>query len=332
MKYLLACIFSIFIALAPHAVLAADDPLVVYSGRSDQFVRPVMERFTAETGIPVLLHAGSATELLNKLHLEGERTEADLYLSNDAGTLQIGADRNLFEPLPESLLEPVPANLHGGSWTGLSARARVLVVNTNRDTGWIRSIFDLTDPRLQGRIGITHASNESFVAGVSVYQALLGDARVQEWLEGLQRNTGAQVYPKHGAVVADVAAGRRDAGLVNHYYIFRHLAEHPDAPIELVVPDQGEAGFGVAWNVAGIAVSRHTGKREAALRLVEYLLSETGQRMFADANREYPVRRGVEADPDLPPVEDLRIADVPLSELAGRRDAALDLIDRVGMQ
>jgi iron(III) transport system substrate-binding protein len=315
-------------------VAFADESLVVFNGRAEQFVRPLAERFTAETGIPVILHAGSSTELLNKLRLEGARTEGDLYLSNDAGTLQIGEDEDLFHALPDAVLERIPANYRGrdGSWVGLSARSRVMVVHTGADeVHGIRSLRALADQRLRGRIGVTNAANESFVAGLSVYQALWGEQQAEAWLRGLRANVGREVYPRHGAVVADVAAGRRAVGLVNHYYIFRHLAQHPDAPIRMVVPDQHEDGIGVAWNVAGVAISRHTDQRPAAERFVAFLVSEEGQRMFADANMEFPVRADVPPHDALAAFADTRAADFPLHELAERRGAALDLIDKVGM-
>lgn len=310
------------------------DPLVIYTGRADHFVRPLAERFTAETGIPVTLHAGSATELLNKLRIEGSRTGADLYLSNDAGTLQIGEDEDLFVQLPLLMIQAVPANYRGAAntWVGLSARARVLVVNTDAaGVDDLDSVFDLADPRWRGRLGVTTSANESFIAGLSVYQALAGEERAEQWLRGVRRNAGREVYPRHGAVVADVAAGRRAAGLVNHYYVFRHLDEHPDAPLRMVVPDQGPGEMGVAWNVAGIAISKHSRNRAAAEGFVAFVLSEEGQRLFADANGEYPTREGVAADPRLPAADALDVADLPLGELAERRDAALDLIDKVGM-
>lgn len=326
-------LLPIVLACCAAPVAAADDTLVAYSGRSDQLLRPVVERFTEKTGVRVVLHAGSATELLNKLRLEGDRTEADVYFSNDAGTLQLGEDHDLFRPLPRELVESIPARYRGArdTWTGLSARARVLVVNTASDAGWVRSVFELADPRLAGRIAVTHASNESFVAGLSVYQAAAGDRRARAWLDGLRENAAGHVYPRHGAVVTDVAAGRRDVGLVNHYYVMRHLAGHPDAPIRMVIPDQEEGGMGVAWNVSGVAISKHTQRRALAESLVAFLVSPEGQRLFADANYEYPTRTGVDADPSLPSVDAMRVADVPLAELAARRAAALDLIDRAGL-
>lgn len=324
-----------FLTACTSAPAQGPDQLVIYSGRSDQFVRPVADRFTEQTGVPVVLHAGSSTELLGKLRAEGSRTEADIYLSNDAGTLQLGEDALLFSELPLLLTQVVPANYRGAenSWVGLSARARVLVVNTDLvdDDAMPKSVFDLADPRWRGRLGITHSANESFVAGLSVYMAKAGADAAEQWLRGLRANVGTDVYTRHGAVVADVAEGRRAVGLVNHYYVFRHLAEAPDAPIRIVMPDQGDDGMGVAWNVAGIAVSRHARNRAAAEAFVAFVLSEEGQRIFADANMEYPTRRDIEPHPALPAAADLHVADVPLGELAMRRDAALDLIDRVGM-
>ncbi|MCA1797884.1 MAG: extracellular solute-binding protein [Xanthomonadaceae bacterium] len=193
------------------------------------------------------------------------------------------------------------------------------------------SVFDLADPRWRGQLGITHSANESFVAGLSVYMAKAGPEAAERWLRGLKANVGSDVYTRHGAVVADVAAGRRAVGLVNHYYVFRHLAESPDAPLRIVVPDQGEGGLGVAWNIAGIAVSRHARNRAAAEAFVAFVLSEEGQRIFADANMEYPTRNDVAAHPALPASGDIRVADVPLGELAARRGVAIELIDRVGM-
>lgn len=325
---------AVAVVIAQERTVAPAEALVIYTGRSDQFVRPLAERFTTQSGIPVTLHAGSATELLNKLRVEGARTSADLYLSNDAGTLQIGEDEDLFAQLPLLLAQTVPANYRGdeNTWVGLSARARVLVVNTAAEgVDALDSVLDIADPKWAGKLGVTTSANESFVAGLSVYQALLGDEQAEQWLRGLRANAGREVYAKHGAIVADVAAGRRAVGLVNHYYAFRHLAAHPNAPIRVIVPDQGEDQIGVAWNVAGIAISKHARNKEAAEAFVAFVLSDEGQRLFADANAEYPTRTGVGAGERLPDVDALKVADLPLGELAARRDAAIKLIDKVGM-
>lgn len=325
-------IVSMIFLLPAHALQG--DELVVYSGRSDKFVKPVIEAFTRDTGITVILHTASSTALLNKLRLEGERTEADLYLSNDAGNLQIGSDLGLFQPVSQHIASAIAPNLRApdNSWIGLSARARVLVVNKNSvNTGDIRSVFDLARPALKGRLAITTSSNESFVAGVTVYTIATSEDRVKEWLIGMKTNVAGEVFAKHSKIVAAVAAGKKDVGLVNHYYIYRHLATHPDAPLQIILPDQGEQGIGVAWNVAGIAMTQHTRKKVLAEKLIAYLVSEQGQKMFAEANREYPTRVGVLASPEIPPLGSYKVATVPMHELGRQRNATIDILEAIGM-
>lgn len=310
------------------------ETLVIYSGRSDKFVQPVVDRFTQKTGIKVVLHAAESTALLNKLELEGSKTQADMFISNDAGNLQVGASKGLFRPAPASMAGSIEPNWRASdnTWIGLSARARVLVVNKNNPEAMaVKSIFDLADPKWKGRVGLTTATNESFVAGTTVYLEAAGKERVVSWLKGLKANVGSEVFPKHGNVVSAVAEGRKDIGLVNHYYIFRHLDKTPTAPIAIVMPDQGQDGMGVAWNVAGAAISKYTRHAAAAEKLMEFLVSEEGQKMFAEVNDEYPTRTGVAASSKVPARDSFKIANVALSKLGEQRDATLTLLEQASM-
>ncbi len=312
----------------------AADSLVIYSGRSDKFVKPVLEAFTRETGIEVVLHAGKSTALLNKLQLEGERTDADIFFSNDAGTLQKGSELGLFAVIPAELIDVVPVNYRAkdNTWIGLSARARVLVVNTETDKAKsVDSVFDLADPALKGQIAITNSTNESYIAGVTVYMLATDKGKVKSWLTGLKQNAGGKVFDKHSKIVSDVASGKHAVGLVNHYYIYRHLAKDPKAPISILIPDQGKDGMGVAWNVAGAAISKHSKKRQQAQKLIEFLISPEGQKQFAEVNHEYPTRKGVPASDEVPPLDSFRVADVPMYQLGTMRNETIDLIEAVGM-
>jgi iron(III) transport system substrate-binding protein len=307
---------------------------VIYTGRSDSFVKPVVEVFERETGIRVILHSGNSTALLNKLMLEGARTDADIFISNDAGNLQMGSERKLFAPVAAAVAAQIPANYRAAdnTWLGLSARARVLVINTEaEDVGFVQSVFDLADPRLANRIAVTNSSNESFVAGVTVYLEQAGAGKTDSWLRGVKTNMGRDAFNKHSGVVSAVASGSKAVGLVNHYYIYRHLESRPDAPIRMLIPDQGAGGMGVAWNVAGAAISRHSKQQDAAQKFMAFLVSDQGQELFARVNQEYPVRPEVAAAPDLPPQQSFKVADVPLSKLGTRRGVTLDLIEKVGM-
>ena len=152
-----------------------------------------------------------------------------------------------------------------------------------------------------------------------------------DWLQGMKDNVNGSVFNKHSKIVNAVADGKKAIGLVNHYYIYRHLDKNPDAPIKVIIPDQGDDGMGVAWNVAGIAMSRYSKQSEAAKKFLAFVVSEQGQKMFAEVNREYPTRPGVPAAAEVPPLDSYKVADVPMSRLGELRDETLDLIEQVGM-
>ncbi len=331
-------LFALSGAIYSSSVLSANAAeLVIYSGRSDKFVKPVVEAFTQATGIKVIIHTGSSTSLLNKLRLEKAKTDADIYISNDAGNLQRGSQAGLFAPVTNKIAAAIKPQFRGkdNNWLGLSARARVLVVNTNaKDIDFIQSIFDLADPRLKGKIGITHSSNESYIAGVTVYMLSVGKDKTREWLKGLKRNSKGRVYNKHSKIVKAVAKGKKVVGLVNHYYIYRYLNKHPSAPIRILIPDQkskdGKA-MGIVWNVAGAAITKYSKHKALAMKFMAYVSSAKGQKIFAEVNREYPTRSDVSAVAMLPAVDSFIIAPVSMYKLGEERNATIDLIESVGM-
>ena len=128
-----------------------------------------------------------------------------------------------------------------------------------------------------------------------------------------------------------VAQGKKDVGLVNHYYIYRHLDKEPDAPIQILIPDQGDKGMGVAWNVAGVAQVKYSGKKELGKKLLDFLVSKEGQKIFAEVNREYPVRADVPAANQIPENGSYKVADVSMEVLGEQREATLNLIDKAGL-
>ena len=313
---------------------AQAESLIIYSGRKDKFIKPVVAEFTKKTGIKVLLHSGSSTSLLNKLKLEGSNSKADLFISNDAGNLEKGKEMKLFLPVSKYITDAIPQKLRASdnSWIGLSARARVLVKNTNdKSVDFVSSVFDLADPRLKGKLGITHSGNESYIAGVTVYMESVGKEKTSKWLAGMKANVDGKVFNKHSKIVKAVAQGKRSVGLVNHYYIYRHLKKHPNAPIKIVLPDQGKNNMGVAWNVAGIAMSKQTKNIQNAERFIAFVTSEKGQALFAKVNSEYPVREGVAAAAEVPKAGSYKVAPVAMPVLGQKRNATLDLIEAVGM-
>lgn len=314
----------------------AADPLVVYSGRAERLIKPVLDAFQAQTGIQVNLLSSGTTEIVNRLQAEGDRTTADVFLTNDAGSLERARELGLLLPLEVKNIErAVPASFRApdNSWIGLSGRFWVLVYNTGLlKPAEVRSILDLADPRWKGKIAIPNAGSEYLQAGVSVIKAVYGDDRTQQFLRGLKENAGTSVYGKSSQIVDAIAKGQAAMGLVNHYYLYRYLSEHPDAPLALSMLDQQTGDMGAIMNVAGVGILKHSRHQDAAMRLMKFLASRDGQKLFADLNKEYPLHPDVPADPALPKRESFRAATVPLTKLGELREPTMTLIERAGLR
>lgn len=321
------------LALPPAA---AADKLVVYSGRAERLIKPVLDAFQARTGIQVDLLSSGTTEIVNRLQAEGSRSPADLLITNDAGSLERARELGLLLPHGSQVAESsiaAPFRAPDASWVGLSGRFWTLVYNKKLvKPGEVSSIFDLADPRWKGKVAIPNAGSEYLQAGVSVIKAAKGDEPTQRFLQGLKTNAGSLVFGKSSQIVEAVAKGQAAMGVVNHYYLFRYLDEHPDAPIALQMLDQQEGGLGAIMNVAGAGILKHSAHQAAARQLIEFLASPDGQKLFADLNKEYPLHPQVAPDPALPKRESFRTASVPLVKLGELREPTMDLIERVGLR
>ena len=331
---LLSLFASIWLAF-PHTA-SAEEKLTVYSGRAERLIKPVFDAFTAKTGIQIDLLSSGTTELVNRLKLEGDRSPADLFITNDAGSLELARTAGLLRPLNMREVErAIPSQFRApdNSWIGLSGRFWVIVINTTLlHPDQVTSLFDVADPKWKNKIAIPNAGSEYLQAGVSVMRAGLGDDRTKQFLEGLRDNAGTQVYQKSSQIVDAVAKGQVAMGIVNHYYVYRHLATQPAAPLAVVMPDQQEGGLGAVMNVAGIGILKHTPRLDNAKLLIEFLVAQAGQKMFADLDKEYPLHPDVKADPALVDRKSFRAALVPLTKLAELREPTLQLIEQIGLR
>jgi iron(III) transport system substrate-binding protein len=319
----------------PDATWAAER-LVVYSGRAERLIKPVLDAFQAQTGIQVELLSSGTTELVNRLQAEGDRTPADVLITNDAGSLERARELGFLRAINGSeIVQVIPVSFRASdnSWIGLSGRFWVVVYNTSQvKAGEITSLLDLADPRWKDKIAVPNAGSEYLQAGVSVMKAAYGDERTRQFLRGLKANAGSNVYQKSSQIVEAVAKGHVALGIVNHYYVYRYLATQPSAPIAIFMPDQQEGGMGAIMNVSGIGVIKHSRHNESAKQLVDFLVGQQGQKIFADLNKEYPLRPDVKADPELPDRTSFRTATVPLALLAELREPAMTLIEQEGLR
>ena len=331
---LLSLFASIWLVF-PHPA-SATEKLTVYSGRAERLIKPVFDAFTAKTGIQIDLLSSGTTELVNRLKVEGDRSPADLFITNDAGSLELARTAGLLRPLNMREVEraiPPQFRAPDNSWIGLSGRFWIIVINTTMvQPDQVTSLFDLADPKWKDKIAIPNAGSEYLQAGVSVMRAGLGDDRTKQFLEGLRNNAGTQVYQKSSQIVDAVAKGQVAMGIVNHYYVYRHLATQPTAPLAVVMPDQQDGGLGAIMNVAGIGILKHTPRIDNAKLLIEFLVAQAGQKMFADLDKEYPLHPDVKADPALVDRKSFRAALVPLTKLAELREPTLQLIEQIGLR
>ena len=311
---------------------AADGPLTVYSGRSEELVGPLFAQFTEETGIAVEARYGDTAELAAQLIEEGDASPAQVYFAQDAGALGAVDAAGLFAPLPASVATTVPEAYRApsGDWTGVSGRARVIAYDTEQvPTAEVpQSIFDLTDPKWKGQVGIapTNASFQAFVTAMRVSQ---GDEVTQQWLEGLVAND-VQTYEKNGLILDAVDTGQVKLGLINHYYWYEKAAEVGEDAMRAQIAFSKPEDPGSLVNVAGVGVLKAAADNPNAAKFVEWLLTPATQEWFVTNTFEYPLVPSVASAEGLPALDTLRGPNVPLAELADL-PGTLVMLEDVGL-
>jgi iron(III) transport system substrate-binding protein len=312
----------------PTDASAAAGTVTVYSGRGEDLVGPLLELFEEETGIDTEVRYGDSAEMLLLIQEEGDNSPADVYYSQGAGFLGELSSTGSLMTLPDELLEQVPPALRSPNddWVGLSGRARTVVYNTEELTedDVPDSILEFTDPEWAGRVGYA-PTNASFQDFVTALRALEGEDAARAWLEELVAS--GVPYENNIAIVEAVAAGEVSVGLVNHYYLYRFLAEDPDYPAAnkfFEAPDPGSL-----VNIAGAGVLATTDEEAGALALIEFLLSPTAQAYFSTETFEIPVTEGAEVDPSLPTLDALNLPDFDLNQLLDLQ-GTVDLLIEVG--
>ena len=306
--------------------------IVVYSGRSESLVGPLFEQFTEQTGVAVQARYGDTAELAAQLVEEGDRTPAQVYFAQDAGALGAVAAEGLFAPLPASVATTVPVNYRAedGTWTGVTGRARVIAYDGEQvPTADVPdSVFDLTDPRWRGQVGIapTNASFQAFVTAMRVAQ---GDEVTREWLTGLVAND-VQSFEKNGLILDAVDTGQIQLGLINHYYWFEKAAEVGADAMRAQLHFTAPGDPGTLVNVAGVGMLANAANNAQAATFVEWLLLPATQQWFVANTYEYPLVPEVAAVDGIPPLDSLRGPDAPLAELADL-PGTLRMLEDVGL-
>lgn len=316
------------------AVPAFAEEVNVYSNRQPELLQPLLDAFTAETGIDVNM-AYLKDGMIERLQAEGDRTPADLVFTVDISRLDAVVDAGLAQPVKtDYLLQHVPELYHDadGLWWGLTTRARIVYASKDRvPEGEVVTYEGLADPKWKGRICTRSGTHEYMLALSAAMIAHHGEEYTKTWLEGLKANLATKPEGNDRAQVKAIWAGKCDISLGNTYYMGQMLAD----------PEQVEwansvrmdfpvfEGGGTHVNISGVTMTKSAPNHDNAVKLIEFLASPKGQEIYAEANNEYPI------SPESKPSElvaswgTFTADNIDLRELANLRDDALRITQEV---
>ena len=319
------------VALVAPACSTDSDRLTIYSGRTSDLIKPLLDDFSEETGIGIDVRYGDSADLALLIDEEGDRTAADVFISQSPGAVGFLDEAGRLSELDPGLLDLVDEQFRAGDgqWIGLSGRVRVLVYNTDlvEESELPDSVLDVATDEFAGRVAVA-PNNGSFQDFVTAMRIELGDEVATEWLEGMA-DGGAPTYSNNTAIVEAVTRGEVPMGLVNHYYLERSLDEDPSLPAANHFFAEGDLGSLLIATAASIIEG--SDQREDAQALVEFLLSEDAQRYFAEQTFEYPLTAGVEPADTVPPLDTISTTTIDLDGLGGGLARTAELIQDSGL-
>ena len=318
------------------AAPASAQEVNLYTTREPGLIQPLLDAFTEETGIEVnsiFVRDG----LAERVAAEGERSPADVLMTVDFGNLIDLVEKGLTQPVRSDVLdEAVPANLRGedGHWYTLSMRARVLYAAKDLELSAF-NYEQLDDPEWRDSLCIRSGQHPYNTAMIGAHIVHHGEAATEAWLEGMKENLARAATGGDRDVARDIMGGICDIGVGNSYYVglMRSGRGGPEQErwadaIKVILPTF--EGGGTHVNISGAAVARYSPNEDEAVQLLEYLVSDAAQKLYAEANFEYPVKEGAQIDPIIAALGELNVDSIPLTDVARNRDVASRLVDRVG--
>jgi iron(III) transport system substrate-binding protein len=310
-------LFSVVLTGCTNIEEDSSNKLVIYSGRSESLVGPIIERFRQETGIDAEVRYGSSSEMALTILEEGEKSPADIFFAQDPGALGLISDANMLAKLSAKITDKIDQRFVSpdSNWVGISGRVRVIVFNTEFLTteDLPTDLWGFTEPKWRGKIGLP-PTNGSFQTMITGLRSVWGEEKTEEWLTAILANEPTY-YEKNTPTVAAVAAGEVQVGFVNHYYLYRFIAEEGVAfAARNYFLSAGGPGSLVMVSGAGIL---NTSKNTAnATTFLHYLLSEEAQQYFADETYEYPMIDNISIHEELVPLSELNAQEINLSNLS----------------
>jgi len=306
--------------------------ITIYSSRNEQLIKPLLDRYTEQTGVKVELVTDSTGPLLARLEAEGQNTPADMLLTVDAGNLWQAAQQGLLQPVASDVLAAnVPAKYRDpkGQWTGLSLRARTIFYDPSKVSADELSTYaDLADPKWKGKLCLRTSKkvyNQSLVASMIEH---LGEEKTEEVIRGWVDNLATDVFSDDTSMLEAIAAGQCEVGIANSYYYGRLLDEKPDFPVEIFWANQGTTGTHV--NVSGAGVVAGSDNPDGTLKLIEWLSSDEAQGIYASSDKEFPVKEGVDESEMLRSWGEFKKDDINVQKFGELQTQAIQMMDKAG--
>ena len=312
----------------------------VYSARHYDTDEDLYSQFFEQTGIEVNVLEGESDELLERIQAEGENSEADIFITVDAGRLWRAEEAGILQAVDSAVLdESIPESLRHpeGFWFGLTKRARVIVYNVDTvDPAELSTYEALAESEWEGRVCIRSSGNIYNQSLLGSMVETIGPEATEAWVEGLVGNLARDPEGGDTDQIKAVAAGQCDVAIANHYYWAR-LAKSDDADNQAVTqqtavffPNQGDRGTHV--NISGAGVVATAPHPDNAVAFLEFLVSPEAQTVFAEGNNEYPVVTGVEIDPIVAELGEFKVDSLNVAAYGRNNLEALRLADRAGWE
>jgi iron(III) transport system substrate-binding protein len=307
----------------------------VYTYRESKLIQPLFDAFTKASGVKVnVISASSGLE--QRIKTEGANSPADVLLTVDIGRIEEAVRAGISQPIKSDVLDKVVAPQYRdpeGHWYGISMRARVIYSSKERVTQSAIAYEDLADPKWKGKACIRSGQYIYNNALFAAFIAHHGEAKTEEWLTGLKANLAQKPSGGDREVARDIAAGKCDIGVANTYYWALMLNKEADRKpwaeaTKVVLPTFQNGGTHV--NLSAVVLARYAPNKANALKLMEWLVGEEAQHIYADMNYEYPVRAGIAINPTIAAYGPLKPDTIPLSKIADFKKAAANLVDKVG--
>lgn len=316
----------------------ASNEVNLYTARHYDVDDELYKKFEEETGIKVNLIKGEADELLERIKREGDATQADLFLTADAGRLHRAKEEGILQSVSSELLdEQIPANFQDEDqmWYGLTKRARVILYDKETvDPSELSTYEALTEDEWAGRVLIRSSENIYNQSLLASFIELNGEEEAKEWAAGMVENFARDPEGGDRDQAKAIAAGVGDVAIMNTYYFGQMLnSEDPEEVkvaegLDVFFPNQDTTGTHV--NVSGAGVVKSAKNQENAIKLLEFLSAPEAQETFASVNYEYPVNEAVEPSELLQSWGDFKEQDISMSALGENNAKAILLFNEVG--